>query len=54
MAGILAALATGRLDELDGRLPEERDLPPMTGSDRRAMIRRDKRRARMLANRAPF
>jgi len=51
--GILAAIASGRLDELDARLPEERDLPPMSGSDRRAVIRRDRLRMRKLAHRSP-
>jgi len=56
-AGILAAIEAGRLDPLDAYLPEERDLPPLTGADRRALIRRTRRRERALralANRSPF
>lgn len=53
-AGILAAIAAGRLDPLDGWLPEERDLGPMTNAQRRENLRREKRRARKLANRLPF
>lgn len=52
--GILAAIASGRLDELDARLFEERRLPPMTGSKRREVLRRMRRRAKYLARRNPF
>jgi len=52
--GILAAIASGRLDELDARLAEERPLPPMSGSKRREIIRRARRREKRLASREPF
>jgi hypothetical protein len=53
-AGILAAIASGRLDPLDARLPEERELHGLSGSERRALIRRQRRRERKDANRLPF
>jgi len=53
-AGILAALASGRLDPLDAYLPEEPDLPPMSGADRRALKRRHRRRAKRIAALTPF
>jgi hypothetical protein len=53
-AGMLAALAAGRVDPLDPFLPEERKLPPLSGADRRALIRRDRFRERRLAMRSPF
>jgi hypothetical protein len=53
-AGILAAIAAGRLDPLDARLPEERELRGLSGSERRALIRRQRRRERRDADRLPF
>jgi hypothetical protein len=52
-AGILAAIASGRLDELDARLVEERDLPAMSGSKRREILRRARRREKRLARFQP-
>ena len=52
--GILAAIASGRLDELSPFMPEERHLPPMTGSERRALMRREQRREKRVARWTPF
>jgi len=53
-SGILAAIASGRLDPLSAFMPEERHLPPMTGSERRALARRESRRAKKVARWTPF
>lgn len=52
--GLIAALGSGRVDPLDARLPEERDLKGLSGSERRAIIKRMERRERKLAKRLPF
>lgn len=57
-AGILAALAAGRLDPFSAWLPEEHRLPRFNGADRRRAIRRarirERIRERAIAQSAPF
>lgn len=52
--GILSAIEAGRLDPLDGWLPEDRETGRLSGSDRRAILRRDRNRLKRLAARSPF
>lgn len=53
-SGILAAIDAGRLDPLSAWLPEEYRLPGLSQKDRRSFMRREARRAKVLARRFPF
>jgi hypothetical protein len=52
--GILAAIDAGRLDPLDGWLPDEREISPRTASDRRRAMRRERARRKRMEQRSPF
>lgn len=53
-SGILAAIASGRLDPLSAWLPEEFRVPRFNAADRRRAMRRAKLRERAIARRLPF